>query len=105
MFKTHFKIKLKKDEYRALTGMLLNCDVRGIENDDVREMLILIMASVVRRMVTKLESGSEMVSLKLKKGEAAALRYVLNYLNVDGYLLMVRNDLIYKLHIYFDNNQ
>ena len=103
MFKTHFKTKLKYDEYRALTGMLLNCDVQSIESDDVREMLILIMASVVKRMVAKLDNGSEMVSLKLKKGEAAALRYVLNYLNVDGYLLMVRNDLIYKLHIYFDN--
>ena len=106
MQRDSFKIKLSKDEYTVLHDMLLNFDLMLIDGFDVREMCILIMTAVMKRMNNSMikfawTNHGIKVSLKLKQGEAATMRYVLSHFECSGHAEVVRESLIYKLHQYF----
>lgn len=86
--------------------MLLNFDLLLIADYDVREMTMLIMTQVLRRMSNTMvkfhyTNHGIKVSLKLKQGEAATMRYVLSHFEASGHAEVVRESLIYKLHQYF----
>lgn len=106
MMRDNFKTKLSKDEFKVLADMLLNFDLLLIADYDVREMTMLIMTQVLRRMSNTMvkfhyTNHGIKVSLKLKQGEAAAMRYVLSHFEASGHAEVVREALIYELHKYF----
>jgi len=106
MMRDNFKIKLSKDEFKALADMLLNFDLMLIAGFDEREMTMLIMTQVLRRMHNSMvkfhyTNHAIKVSLKLKQGEAAAMRYVLSHFETAGHGEVIREAMIYSLHTYF----
>jgi len=109
MIRDSFKVKLSKDEYTVLHDMLLNFDLLLIADFDVREMAILIMTAVMKRMNNSMlkfawTNHGIKVSLKLKQGEAATMRYVLSHFEASGHAEVVREGLVYELHKYFGGN-
>jgi hypothetical protein len=106
MQRDNFKTKLSKDEFKVLADMLLNFDLLLIADYDVREMTMLIMTQVLRRMSNTMvkfhyTNHGIKVSLKLKQGEAATMRYVLAHFETVGHGEVIREALLYSLHKYF----
>jgi len=106
MNRDSFKVKLSKDEYTVLHEMLIHFDLLLIAEFDVREMCILILTQVLKRMNNSMlkfawTNHGVKVSLKLKQGEAAAMRYVLSHFETAGHGEVIREALLYSLHKYF----
>lgn len=102
-----FKMKLNRDAVQALVVMLVRFDVMLIDDVLQRNMVVMIMVKVVKKLVGmsmrfhKDVAMQRLYKLSLKPGEAAALMLTLSLVRVGGYEEVIKDKVMYELNGYF----